>query len=110
VSIIPIIPDGNALHLPQVTLAMYQKGVNYSGIKIFNGLPKALKDTSSKPNKFKIVLKHSLHTHSFYPLGEFFLTNNSILFSVVQINFFVPISYPLYLYLSLVFQPLFLSL
>jgi hypothetical protein len=31
------------LHLPQVTLAMHQKGVYYSGIKIFNGLPKTMK-------------------------------------------------------------------
>jgi hypothetical protein len=40
---------------------MYQKGVYYSGIKIFNGLPKAINDVSSKPNKFKIVLKHFVH-------------------------------------------------
>jgi hypothetical protein len=31
------------LHLHQVTIAMHQKGVYYSGIKIFNGLPKAIK-------------------------------------------------------------------
>ena len=41
----------NDLHLPQVTLAMYQKGVYYSGIKIFNGLRKSIKDISSKPKK-----------------------------------------------------------
>jgi hypothetical protein len=33
----------NYLHLPQVSLAMYQKGVYYSGIKIFNNLPKVIK-------------------------------------------------------------------
>jgi hypothetical protein len=33
----------NDLHLPQLTLAVYQKVVYYSGIKIFNDLPKALK-------------------------------------------------------------------
>ena len=31
------------LHLPRVTLAVHQKGVYYSGNKIFNGLPKAIK-------------------------------------------------------------------
>ena len=31
------------LQLPQVTIAMHHKGVYYSGIKIFNGLPKAIK-------------------------------------------------------------------
>jgi hypothetical protein len=40
-----IIPDKKKrdLHLPQVTLAMHQTGVYYSGIEIFNGLPKAIK-------------------------------------------------------------------
>jgi len=51
---------------------MYQKGAYYSGIKIFNDLPKAIKDISSKPNKFKIAPKHCWHTHSFYSSDEFF--------------------------------------
>jgi hypothetical protein len=54
------------LHLLQVSLAMYQKGVYYSGIQIFNGLPKAIKDVSSKPKEFKIALKRHLHTNPFY--------------------------------------------
>jgi len=58
----------NYLHLPQVSLAMYQKEVYYSGIKIFNCLLKAIKDISSKPKKFKIAVKHYLLTHSFYNL------------------------------------------
>jgi hypothetical protein len=48
----------NDLHLPQVSLANYQKAVYYSGIKISDGLPKAIKDISNKPKEFKIVLKH----------------------------------------------------
>ena len=62
----------NDLHLPQATLAMYQKGVYYSGVKVFSSLPRTLKDLSSKPRKFKIALKHFLQTHSFYSLDEFF--------------------------------------
>jgi len=62
----------NDLHLLQATLAMYQKGVYYSGIKVFNGLPRALKDISSKPGKFKIALRKFLQTRSFYSLDEFF--------------------------------------
>jgi hypothetical protein len=62
----------NYLHLPQVSLAMYQKGVYYSGIKLFNGLPKAIKDISSKAEKFKIAPKHYLLTQPFYSLNEFF--------------------------------------
>jgi hypothetical protein len=62
----------NDLHLPQATLAMYQRGVYYSGIKVVNGLPSALKDISSKPNKFKTALRKFLQMRSFYNLDEFF--------------------------------------
>jgi hypothetical protein len=62
----------NDLHLPQATLTMYQRGVYYLGIKIFNSLPRALKDISCKPGKFKIALRRFLQTHSFYSLDEFF--------------------------------------
>ena len=51
---------------------LYQKGVYYSGIKVFSSLPRTLKDISSKPGTFKIALKHFLQTHSFYSLVEFF--------------------------------------
>jgi hypothetical protein len=51
---------------------MYQKGVYYSGVKVFNSLPKTLKDISNKPGKFKVALKRFLQTHSFYSLDEFF--------------------------------------
>ena len=61
------------LHLSQVSLAMHQEGVYYSGIKIFNGLLKAIKDISSKPKKFKMALKHYMQTHSFYSFNEFFI-------------------------------------
>ena len=54
----------NYLNLPQATLAMYQKEVYYSGIKVFNGLP--------RPDKFKIALRKFLQTRSFYSLDEFF--------------------------------------
>jgi hypothetical protein len=59
-------------HLPQATLTMYQKGFYYSGIKILNSLPRALKDISCKPGKFKTALRGFLQTHSFYSLDEFF--------------------------------------
>ena len=71
----------NDLHLPQVTLAMYQKGVYYLGIKGFNGLPRAMKDISSEPSKFKIALRTFLQTRSFYSLDEF-LTNSDILWCI----------------------------
>jgi len=45
------------LHLPQISLARYQKEFYNSGITIFKSLPKAIKDISSKPKKFKIAKK-----------------------------------------------------
>jgi len=66
---ITLIPDKkNDLHLPQVSLAMYQKGVYYSEMNIFNGLPKALRNISSKPKQFKTALKHYQLSHSLYSL------------------------------------------
>jgi len=44
----------NDLHSPLATLAMYQKGVYYSGIKVFNGLPRALKDISVSPASLRL--------------------------------------------------------
>ena len=35
-------------------------------------IPRALKDISSKPDKFKIALRKFLQTRSFYSLDEFF--------------------------------------
>jgi hypothetical protein len=45
------------LYLPSANLAIYQKGVYYSGIKIYNHLPTAIKDLSGDKNKFKLALK-----------------------------------------------------
>jgi len=51
---------------------MYQKGVHYSGIKINNHLPLAIKDLSDDKNKFKLALKKYLSHNSFYSLEEYF--------------------------------------
>jgi len=53
-------------------LAVYQKGVYYSGIKIYNHLPTAIKDLSGDKNKFKLALKRYLLLNSFYNLEEYF--------------------------------------
>jgi len=54
------------LHLPSAKLDIYQKGVYYSGIKIFNSLPLNIKKFSDNPRTFKSALKHFLFTNSFY--------------------------------------------
>jgi hypothetical protein len=55
-----ILDKNNDLHLPQVSLVMYQKGVYYSGFKTFKNLPKVIKDISSEPKRFKITLRQYL--------------------------------------------------
>jgi len=37
---------------------MYQKGVCCLGVKVFNSLPRALKDISSESGKFKTALRN----------------------------------------------------
>jgi hypothetical protein len=46
------------LFLPQANLTIYQKGVHYAGITIFNNLPIEIKNTSNNLKKFKVALRH----------------------------------------------------
>jgi hypothetical protein len=51
---------------------MYQRGVYYSGVGIYNHLPSAIKDLSNDTKNFKIALKKYLLHNSFYSLEEYF--------------------------------------
>ena len=62
------------LYVPTANLAMYQKGVYYSGIKFYNHLPTAIKDLSGDKNKFKLALERYLLLNSLYSLEEYFNT------------------------------------
>jgi len=63
------------LYVPTANLTIYQKGVYYSGIKIYNHhLPTAIKDLSDDKNNFKLALKRYLLHNSFYSLEEYFNT------------------------------------
>jgi hypothetical protein len=62
------------MYVPTANLTMYQKGVYYLGIKIYNHLPTAIKELSGDKNKFKLVLKRYLLHNSFYSLEEYFNT------------------------------------
>jgi len=62
------------LYVPTANLAIYQKGAYYSGIKIYNLLPTAIKDLSGDKNKRKLALKRYLLHNSFYSLEEYFST------------------------------------
>jgi hypothetical protein len=62
----------NDLYMPMANLSTYQKGAYYQGIKIYNYLPKAIKDLSENKNKFKMAVKKYLLNNSFYSLKEYF--------------------------------------
>jgi hypothetical protein len=49
--------QGSDLHFPSNKLVKVQKGVYYSGIKIFNNLPYGIRNLSSDVIKFKLALK-----------------------------------------------------
>ena len=71
------------LYLPSAHLSKVQKGVYYSGIKVFNCLPPGIKSLSGDVRKFKRALKRFLLEGSFYTVQEFFdwnLLNNPGIF------------------------------
>jgi hypothetical protein len=64
------------LHMPSSKLLLFQKGVYYSGSKIFNHLPSFIKELASNMNIFKTTLKNFLTTTSFMLMN--FLTDKVI--------------------------------
>jgi len=60
------------LYVPAANLTMYQKGIYYQGIKIYNHLPETIKGLSGDKNKFKLELKRYLLHNSFYSVKEHF--------------------------------------
>jgi hypothetical protein len=59
-------------HPPQLNLTKAQKGVYFSGIKVYNSLPQSIKQLSKDAKIFKVTLKKFLLIHSFYSLEEYF--------------------------------------
>jgi hypothetical protein len=59
-------------HYPRAHLSIYQKGLHYTGIKVFNSLPVPIKQLSQDTKQSKKALKGCLHFHSFYSLQEYF--------------------------------------
>jgi hypothetical protein len=59
-------------HLPIANLTKFQKGVYYSGIKIFNNLPHNIKDLASDIKMFRNALKRFLLTNPLYNSHEYF--------------------------------------
>jgi hypothetical protein len=60
------------LHRPVASLSCFQKGASYSGIRIFNSLPRSITDLKNEKTQFKVALKKFLNAHSFYSVDELF--------------------------------------
>jgi hypothetical protein len=61
--------------VPNTNLSNYQKGVYYTGIKLFNNLPPTIK-SQMDIKKFKPALKEYILSH-YYSVEEFTSTKNS---------------------------------
>jgi hypothetical protein len=53
-------------HHPTSNLTKYQKGIYYSGVRVYNNLPPHIKDIADDPKNFELQLKRFLCLHSFY--------------------------------------------
>ena len=62
------------LHLPSTNPTLVQKGVLFSGSKIFNHLPQNIKLLCDDPKRFKSALISYLTEQAFYSLNEYFHT------------------------------------
>jgi hypothetical protein len=74
------------LHPPPSYLSTFQKGVYYSGTKIFNHLPQNIKDLSHDIKKFKDSLKAFLLMGLFYSLEEYFAWDSMIDLGIIYNN------------------------
>jgi IS1 family transposase len=59
------------LHRPTAKLSCFQKSAFYSGIRIFNSLPRSITNLKNEKTQFKVALKRYLNAHSFYSVDEF---------------------------------------
>jgi hypothetical protein len=62
------------LHFPSTNLTLVQKGVLFSGSKIYNHLPLYIKMQSNDIKHFKSLLRTYLTEHVFYSIDEYYQT------------------------------------
>ena len=60
------------LHMPNTNLTIFQKGVLYSGSKLYNKLPPHIKGISDDLRCFKSALKDFLMERTLYSIEEFY--------------------------------------
>jgi hypothetical protein len=62
----------NQLRRPVTNLSSFQKGVFYSGLRIFNSLQSIILECQKNKSHFRTALRKYLVAHCFYSLNEFF--------------------------------------
>jgi hypothetical protein len=73
----------NNLYQSSSNFTVYQKGVCYMGIKVYNNLPPDINDESYNPTKFKTYLLHFPHAHYFYSIEEYFQYKTSASYRLI---------------------------
>jgi hypothetical protein len=58
------------LHRPTANLSCFQKSALYSGITVFNSLPRSITNLKNEKTQFKVALKKYLSAHCFYCVDE----------------------------------------
>jgi len=77
------------LSQPQANLTLYQKGVHYSGVKVFNNLPPNIRNLFSDVKKFNLELGKYLHLKSFCTLNEYYDNCKSEVYRKNTINIYL---------------------
>jgi IS1 family transposase len=65
------------LYRPIANLSCFQKSVFYSGIRIFNSLPRSLTNLKNEKAQFKVALRRYLNADSFYSVDEFLVCTDN---------------------------------
>jgi hypothetical protein len=80
------------LHRPVANLSCFKKGASYSGIRIFNSLPRSITNLKNEKTQFKVTLKMFLNAYSFYSVDEFFTCTDDMycwLYDCVNLSYTV---------------------
>jgi hypothetical protein len=59
------------LQLPITQSSSYQRGVFYSGVKLFNTMPSNISALKNDKNQFRFALRNYLQSNSVYSIDEF---------------------------------------
>jgi hypothetical protein len=65
----------NDFHLPSAQSELLEKGVLFSGIKMYNHLPLTIKGLLHDVKRFRRALKRFIQSNSFYSLEKYFDSN-----------------------------------